>query len=305
MTAPTVLRALVAVGLPLAVGPLLMGVVQRTKARVAGRQGPPLLQPWFEIAKLLRKGTVVSDTSGAPLALGPAAFLATTVCASLLLPWGGAPAVVSFPGDLFLFAGCLATGRFLLATAAMDVGSSFEGMGASRDLGFAALVEPALLLALAAGVVGAGGESLSTPGALASLPVPTAVLGGLALYVILLAENARVPFDDPATHLELTMIHEVMVLDHGGPDLAFVHWGAGAKLFVFAALLSAPVAGLVPVGPGSFALHLGLVAVTGVLVGLTESVLARMRMARVPHLLFTALLLASFAAAIAFLRRVS
>ena len=178
-------------------------------------------------------------------------------------------------------------------------------MGASRDLGFSALAEPALLLALAAATAAAGGTSLSNLEDVTAIPVPTTVLASLALYVVLLAENARVPFDDPATHLELTRVHEGMVLDHAGPDLAFVHWGSGVKLFVFAALLVSPLAGLAAPGhPAlSLLLHLGLVPAVGVLVGLTESATARLRLVRVPHLLLTALLLSAFAAAIAFLRR--
>ncbi len=303
MTPSPALSVLLALALPLLLGPLLLGLVQRTKSVVAGRRGPPLLQPWYEIAKLLRKGTVLSDVSGVPLVLGPAAFLATAAWAGALLPYGGSPAALAFRGDLLLFAGLLATGRFLLATSALDVGSSFEAMGASRDLGFSALAEPALLLALAAATAAAGGTSLSNLEDVTAIPVPTTVLASLALYVVLLAENARVPFDDPATHLELTMVHEVMVLDHAGPDLAFVHWGSGVKLFVFSALLVSPLAGLAEPGVPALALHLGLVAAVGVLVGLTESATARLRLVRVPHLLLTALLLSAFAAAIAFLRR--
>jgi formate hydrogenlyase subunit 4 len=303
MTLSTLPSLLAALALPLLGGPLLLGIVQRTKAVVAGRRGPPLLQPLLDIVKLLRKGAVLSDVSTGMLVLGPAAFLATAAWAGVLVPLGAAPAPLAFAGDVFLFAGVLATGRFLLAAAAMDVGSSFEAMGASRDLGFSALAEPVLLLALAVTASAAGGTSLSSLGAVAAAPVPTTVLAVLALYVVLLAENARVPFDDPATHLELTMVHEVMVLDHGGPDLAFVHWGSAAKLFVFAQILTAPLAARVPSDAVALAVHLGLVLATGVLVGLTESVTARLRLVRVPHLLLGGLMLAAFAAAIAFLRR--
>lgn len=305
MTPDAALSVAGAIALPLLGGPLLAGVVGRTKAVVAGRKGPPLLQPWFEIVKLLRKGAVLSDVAGVPLALGPAAFLATALWAGALVPVGGHPAALSFAGDLFLFAGLFATGRFLLATAALDTGSSFEGMGASRDLGFSALAEPALLLALALGASASGGTSLSALPGVTAIPVPTTVLAALALAIVLLAENARVPFDDPATHLELTMVHEVMVLDHGGVDLAYVHWGSGAKLFVFAEVLTAPAAALAPAGPAAVGLHVALVAVVGVLVGLVESTTARLRLARVPHLLLTGLMLAVFAAVIAFLRRPS
>ena len=173
--------------------------------------------------------------------------------ALLFVPLGGVPSLISFPGDFLLVAYLLGVGRFFTVTAALDTGSSFEGMGASREAFYSALAEPALLLGLAAIVAQSHALSLSTmmaavtPGVLASSAGSAFLLVAAAMLIVLLAENARIPVDDPNTHLELTMIHEVMVLDHSGPDLAMIHYAAALKLWVFGALL---VGILVPVRSG-------------------------------------------------------
>ncbi len=277
--------------------PLLLGVVARIKAFVAGRRGPSLFQPYRELAKLLRKGTVYSRTSSPVFRLGPVVALAATLLALLLVPVGRA-APVSFPADPIVFVALLALARFALVLAALDTGSSFEGMGASRELFFGALTEAALLPVLLVLVRAVGRVSLSgmlgggLPGA---WKAHGAALGltALALFVALLAENARIPVDDPATHLELTMVHEVMVLDHGGPDLALVEYGAALKLWATSALLASLVVPLqaawAPVAV------LGAVLAIAVAVGLVESGMARLRLSRVPQLLVGAAVLAAFA----------
>jgi formate hydrogenlyase subunit 4 len=195
----------------------------------------------------------------------------------------------------------LALGRFVLVLAAMDTGSSFEGMGASREVAVASLVEPGLFLCFAALAVATGSFSLTgmLGEPLARVWVnaaPALVLVGASLFVLTLAENGRVPVDDPATHLELTMIHEVMVLDHGGPDLALVLYAGSVKLALFGAMLVAvlvPRAGLPPAGSVLvLAVGLGVVAVA---VGVVESVMARLRLTRVPQFLVAAAALATFA----------
>jgi len=281
---------LVHVLLGLLLAPLLLGIVNRTKAFFAGRRGQPLLQLYWDLAKLLRKGAVYSRTTTWVFQAGPVVGLAAVLGALALVPFGGAAAPLAFEGDLLLLAYVLGLMRFFTVVAALDTGSSFEGMGASREVQFAALAEPALLLALAAGARLAG--SLSLSGILPAAPPlsPELVLAASAVAIVFLCENSRVPFDDPNTHLELTMIHEVMVLDHGGPDLAVILYSAALKLWVLGALI---VGMLVPTAadvPWAVNTGLGLAGMVllAVVVGVVESVTARVRLVRVPHLLAAA-----------------
>ncbi len=222
--------------------PLLLGVINRTKAFVGGRRGPALLQQYFDLAKLLRKGFVVSSTTTWVFLAGPVMAMSAAVVAALLLPVAGRPAWIAFTGDMIVFVYVFALARFFVASAAMDTGSAFEGMGAAREVSFAALAEPALFFGLLAFARLSGSLSLSHILDLQSSHAwgkasASIVLIIVSWFIILLAENARVPVDDPNTHLELTMIHEVMVLDHGGPALGLVMYGAALKLMVFTALL--------------------------------------------------------------------
>jgi formate hydrogenlyase subunit 4 len=294
------LRSLLHLALFLALPPLLLGIVNRTKARFAGRAGPPLLQPYFDLAKLLRKGTVYSRTTSWVFRAGPVVGLAAVMAAGLLLGMGGAPAAIAFGGDFVLFAYLLALARFATALAALDTGSAFEGMGAAREVTFASLAEPALFLCLLVLARATGTLSLGTmlgPGLAAAWgqAAPALLLAAIGLFVIALAENARLPVDDPNTHLELTMIHEVMVLDHGGPDLALIEYGAALKLFLFGAILSRLVLGAPAGALGSEALFLLGLVLFAVGVGVVESVMARLRMVRVPQLLVGASVLSAFA----------
>ncbi len=284
----------------LVVAPLLSGVAVKTKSVLSGRRGPPVLQVYRDLAKLVRKGTVYSATTTWVFRAGPVVLVASLVAAAALLPLDGRAAPVHFAGDLVAFAGLLALGRFAMVIAGLDTGSSFEGMGASREVTFASFAEPALFLCFVTLVLATGRLSLSEmlgPSLAAAWPRTTAalVLAALALFVLLLAENSRVPVDDPATHLELTMVHEVIVLDHSGPDLALVLFGSALKLAVFAALLAGvamPRAAL-PFPAAVMLLVVGLVAVA-VVVGVVESVMARLRLTRVPQLIVGAGALALF-----------
>jgi len=273
----------------LVLAPLLLGLINRIKAFVAGRRGPPLLQLYFDIAKYLRRGTVYGDATSWVFRLGPVVNLAALMATLLIVPLGAIPAPLSFSGDLIVVAGLVALGRFAIVLGALDTGSSFEGMGASREVHFAALAEPALLLALAVLVRITGGLSL-TPiyqGITASVwiaALPTLALVAMTLLVLTLVENSRIPVDDPTTHLELTMIHEVMVLDHSGPDLGYIHYAAGLKLWVLGSLL---VGLVVPVRSGvlwldGLAVLLGM-AVLAAVIGMIESAMARYRLVHVPQ----------------------
>jgi len=290
--------------LALALAPLLFGIINRTKAIFAGRRGAPLLQSYHDLAKLLRKGAVYSRTTTVLFRAGPLVGLAATLCALLFVPMGGRPAPIAFPGDLVLVVYLLGLGRFFTVTAALDTGSSFEGMGASREVTFAALAEPALFLGLATLAWRSGSLSLSDMLAATDMALwmnagPELVLIAVTLLLVLVAENSRLPVDDPNTHLELTMVHEVMVLDHGGPDLAAILYGSALKLWLFAALL---VGVAVPVrGGGALvdgAAFLAGMTALAVLVGTVESTMARLRLVRVPQLLIGAAALAALAFAL-------
>ncbi len=286
--------------LALVLSPLLLGVINRTKALFAGRRGPPLLQIYFDLWKLLQKGAVYSRTTTWLFRAGPIVGLAAVLAAATLMPLGNFPALIEFPADFLLFAGLLGLMRFFTVVAALDTGSSFEGMGASREVFFSALAEPALLVVLATLARQANSLSLSTmfgpvSGAHWLHFGPVLALVIIALMILLLAENARIPVDDPNTHLELTMIHEVMVLDHSGPDFAFILYSAALKLWLFTAL----IVGTVLPATGNAWLDL-LVAVGGMLVvaviiGVIESVMARLRLVIVPQLLVGAGALATVA----------
>src|SRR5216683_295555 len=285
----------------LLLAPLLLGLINRTKAVVAGRRGPPLLQPYRDVVKCLRRGAVYGEVTSWLFRLGPVVNLATLVAALLILPFGGVGAVVSFPGDLIVLAGLFALGRFVTVLAALDTGSSFEGMGASREVHFAALAEPALLLALATLARVTGSFSLTTiyGGITASAwigALPALALVAMTLVVLNLVENTRIPVDDPTTHLELTMIHEVMVLDHSGPDFAYIQYAAALKLWILGALF---VGLVVPLRSGSLWLDggaalLGMAGLAGV-IGMVESAMARYRLTRVPQFIVGAATLSAVA----------
>ncbi|MCC6695459.1 MAG: NADH-quinone oxidoreductase subunit H [Candidatus Hydrogenedentes bacterium] len=281
----------------LAAPPLFLGVINKTKAFFAGRMGPPLLQVYFDLFKLFRKGLLLSRTTTWVFLAGPAAGVVTALGAGILVPFGHHAAPLSFTGDVLLLAYLMAMGRFLTAAAALDTGSSFEGMGAAREVTFSSLAEPATFLGLVALARVSG--SLSLTPMLAGLDaghMAVLVLIAGAWFLVLLAENCRIPFDDPNTHLELTMIHEVMVLDHSGPGFGMVLYGAAIKLFVMAALVL-DVALPLDSGHtlGNWVLFAAGMAVLSVAIGVIESTMARVRLVTVPKLLVCACLLSAFA----------
>ncbi|MGE5707241.1 MAG: respiratory chain complex I subunit 1 family protein [Bacteroidota bacterium] len=274
--------------------PILLGIINKTKAFFAGRTGAPLLQPYFDLWKLLHKGAVYSPTTGFCFKAAPMVGLATAVAALLLLPAGGV-APLAFPGDLVLFAYLLGLGRFFTVAAALDTGSSFEGMGASREVLFSALAEPAFFLVLAALASRTGSLSLSSllqiDSSAWAQAFPALLLMLVALFVVLLTENSRIPVDDPNTHLELTMIHEVMILDHGGVDLAFILYAAALRLWILGSLIVRLI--LPAAWPEGWFLAgmLGL----AVVIGVVESSKARLQLKRVPKFIGSAAVLAALA----------
>lgn len=297
-----IITTLIHVTLVLGLPPLLLGVINKTKAFFGGRVGPPLLQPYYDLAKLLRKGVLISQTTTWVFVAGPVGGLTTTFLAALLTPLAGHEAPISFAGDFVFLAYVLALGRFFTILAALDTGSSFEGMGSAREATFSALAEPALFFGFL--VLARASDSYSLSRMLGPVTAQLWVTAGAALaavvvswFIVLLAENSRIPFDDPNTHLELTMIHEVMVLDHSGPLLGLILYGAAMKLFVFASLVlgvAAPLDGLNPwLAWGVFVAMLLLLSVA---VGVVESVMARLRLTQVPSLLVAASLISAFGA---------
>jgi formate hydrogenlyase subunit 4 len=285
-----------ALGLP----PLLLGVIAKTKALFAGRVGPPVLQPYYDLFKLVRKGSVFSTTTTWIFRAGPVVGLATAAIVTLLIPLGSSPPPISFTGDMILLAYLLGLGRFFTATAALDTGSAFEGMGAAREVTFACLAEPAFFLGLLVLVKLSGSLQLAgmLGGSLASQWTTAGASLALVLLswiIVMLAENSRIPFDDPNTHLELTMIHEVMVLDHSGPAFAMILYGAALKLFVFGALvvrLAFPVASGLPwIDRPVF---IGEILIVAAFIGVVESTMARLRLTHVPVLLLAACILSAF-----------
>lgn len=277
--------------LSFALAPLLIGVINRTKAVFAGRKGQPLLQLYYDLFRLLNKGAVYSRTTSWIFRAGPIVGLSSLAVAMSIVPFGGSPAIFHFRGDLVLFAYLLGLARFLTVLAALDTGSAFEGMGASREVLFSSLAEPVLFVALAA--IARYSSNLSVTGMLAGINPgawmtagPALTLVVIALLFVYLTENCRIPVDDPNTHLELTMIHEVMVLDHGGPDLAFILYGAALKLWILGTII---VSIVIPVHTGNalldFAFFFCGMALLAIGVGIVESSMARLRMFRVPQML--------------------
>ncbi len=302
MSDPTfirVLQLLLHVLTALLLSPLIPGLINKTKALMAGRKGPPVLQLYFDLAKLARKRAVFSRTTTWVFFAGPVATVASGFVASLLVPFGHSPAPIHFEGDMILFAYLFGLARFATVLSALDTGSSFEGMGAAREVTFSALAEPTLFLGFAALAKSSGSLSLSgmlaSPGFALSRATGPLILVLAGWVIVFLAENSRIPVDDPNTHLELTMIHEVMVLDHSGRPLALVFYGASLKLLVLGALIVGPFlprTQSICLDWGVYFLAMGLLACA---VGLVESATARFRMTKVPQFLVAGLLATAFA----------
>jgi formate hydrogenlyase subunit 4 len=311
-----ILRALTgavlqAVGL-LAVAPLLRGAIKKMKATMQTRKGPPLLQGYYDLAKLLRKETVRSETASWVYVLGPRVYFAAALASTTLVPVLVAATPLEGAGGILGLVGMLALGRFALATAALDTGSPFGGMGSSREMTIAALAEPALMLGLFTSALAAGSLDLGAVvrGALVpgTLFRPSDILALSGLFVVLIAETGRIPVDNPATHLELTMIHEAMVLEYAGPDLALVEWASALKELLYITLL---IDLFIPIGIArtieAVPLALAVVAwaakvgVFAVVITLVETTNAKLRLFRVPELVAVSLGLGFIALAIRFL----
>ncbi|MGW1075081.1 respiratory chain complex I subunit 1 family protein [Streptomyces sp. NPDC002537] len=287
--------------------PLLAGTMRQVRARMEGRAGPGIAQPWRDLRKLLRKEAITPIGTGPAFRLAPLLLVSTTVVVAALVPLASTATPVSGSADLILVVALLALGTVALALAGLDTGTAFGGMGASREMTVAALVEPTILLAVFALSIPTGSTNLSAivkggihdPVRLAS---PAGLLATAALAVAVLAETGRLPVDNPSTHLELTMVHEAMVLEYAGPDLALVELGTQMRLAVLLGLLaslSAPWGIATTASPAALALALVLltakVALLGTALAAAEVFWAKLRLFRIPELLAGSFLLALLA----------
>lgn len=288
--------------LALVLAPLFPGVILKTKALFAGKQGPPLLIKYFTLAKLLRKGSVYSTTTSVVFRLGPVISCATAALVLAFMPFAGTKPLIAFGGDTIVVLYLLGLGRFFTVLAALDTGSPFEGMGAAREVFFSTLAELATLVMLV--VFFRLNGSCSLAGYFTG-PQPITLLGAhgallvlviVSLFMIMLAENSRVPVDDPATHLELTMIHEVMILDHSGPDLALIELGAFYKLLFYATMIANLLKPFTSTQPlANLLFYFGVLMLISVVIGVVESITARLKMPMVPKYLLTSAALAFLA----------
>lgn len=274
--------------------PLLLGLINRTKAIYGGRKGQPLLQAYYDIAKLLKKDFVYSRTTTWIFPAGPPIIFSAVLLLSLLIPSGQAGSIIYFPGDIILIVYLFGISRFFMICSALDTGSSFEGMGASREAQFSLLAEPATFFSMI--VIAFQTKSFSLSGMLENINwntwsgnFPSLLLVIISLFIVMLAENSRIPFDDPNTHLELTMIHEVMILDHSGPDLGIILYSSSLKLWLLSAVI---INIMLPVNNSNFLVNQGIflagIAVLAITIGVVESVMARIRLIKVPKLLIIA-----------------
>ena len=266
------------------------GFVVRTKSIASGRKGPGIFQPMKDIIRLWKKGSVKSTTTSFIFQIAPTAYFCSVLMAILMVPHGNNPGFISFDGDFVMFAYMLAFGKFLMIISSLDTGSSFEGMGASREALFSMLVEPAFFILMGSFALYTGHTSFqSIFSTLHYGSYISYMLGGLATFVFVLIamiENSRMPVDDPKTHLELTMVHEVMILDNSGFDLGLIMYTSHLKFAMYGAIISNLFIGVLPLYisiPMFFAIQVGF----AIAVGCIESFMARYRMGHNPQFIFT------------------
>jgi formate hydrogenlyase subunit 4 len=268
------------------------GVIVRTKSITSGRKGPGIFQPIKEIAVLMRKGSVFSNTTGLIFQIAPAISLSAIVCALLVIPFANQNALISFEGDFIFFSYLLAFGKFFAIISGLDTGSSFEGMGANREAFFSMLIEPAFFILLATFAMFTGYTSFSdifshffVTGN--NYVLIYSIIGFYLLAQIAMVENSRLPVDDPKTHLELTMIHEVMILDNSGFDKALIHIGSYLKFSIYGALMYNLI---VPAGWNillQIVLFIAVQIIFAMIIGLIESFRARNKMNLNPKFILT------------------
>ncbi|EKE03929.1 MAG: NAD-dependent dehydrogenase subunit [uncultured bacterium] len=264
---------------------LFIGLINKTKAFWAGRKGASIFQPFYDFVKLLKKGQIISTTTSQIFVVFPSLLLASVIFAGLLVPIFNHRAILSFEGSFILFAYILALGKFLSLAGAMDTGSSFEGMGASREASFSTLVEPAFFIMLSSIMALSGNYSFKSLSLILQksddLGYLIIALGVIALLIMMLIEGCRVPVDDPNTHLELTMIHEVMILDNSGIDLAIIMYSSWMKLVIFASLIANIIIPANLTILYSILAFVGIISALAIIIGTIESTFARLRLTHI------------------------
>ena len=300
----------------LALAPLLTGYVRKLKARLVGRRGPALVQPYRDLLRLLRKEAVLAHSASWLFRVAPYLVFATTWVAAALVPTFATGLLFSYSTDMIAIVALLAAARFMLALAGLDVGTSFGGIGSSREMMIASLAEPAMLMVVFTLSLLAGSTQLSSIAAFMQGGVGLRVslaLALVALVMVALAENARIPVDNPATHLELTMVHEAMVLEYSGRHLALIEAAASVKLLLYVSVIACVFVpwGIATSGEGfaaylvGLAVYLGKLAAGGFLLATFETAIAKMRVFRVSDFLGAALMLGLLATLLLFVSRVA
>jgi formate hydrogenlyase subunit 4 len=304
----------VQMALVLAMAPLLVGLVRKVKARLTRRRGAALIQPYRDIARLMRKEVVLAENASWLFRAAPYVIFAATWIAAALVPTFASGLQFSWSADLIAIVALLATARFFLALAAMDVGTAFGGIGASREMMIATLAEPAMLLMVFAVALVAGSTDLSAIAAHMTSPVVglrvSLGMALVALVIVAIAENGRIPVDNPATHLELTMVHEAMVLEYSGRHLAMIEIASALKLLLYMSLIACVFFPWGIANDGGVAaylrgimLWLAKLAVLGTLLAVFETSIAKMRVFRLPDFLSAALMLALLGTLLLFVSR--
>jgi formate hydrogenlyase subunit 4 len=303
--------------LVLALAPLLTGYVRRVKARLLRRQGPPLIQPYRDLYRLLRKEVVLAHTASWVFRVAPYLIFATTWVAAALVPTFASGLVFSYAADMIVIVALLGSARFMLALAGLDVGTSFGGIGSSREMMIASLAEPAMLMVVFTLSLLAGSTQLSSiaafmqgPGIGLRVSLALALVG---LIMVALAENARIPVDNPATHLELTMVHEAMILEYSGRHLALIEAASYLKLLLYLSVVACVFVplGIAEAGQGptaylaALAVYVAKLAAGGFLLAVFETAIAKMRVFRVSDFLGAALMLGFLATLLLFVSRVA
>ena len=268
----------------------MIGVIKKTKAFWAGRKGVSIWQPLWDFVRLMKKGAVISETTSWVFRYTPVIGLGAVIFAAMFVPLATGRAIINLPFAFVIFSYVLGLGKFFSLISALDTGSSFEGMGASREACFSTIVEPAFFIALASIAALTQNYSfesikliLQNAGGYGYIII---ALAAVTLFIMLLIEGCRVPVDDPTTHLELTMIHEVMILDNSGIDLGLITWSAGIKMFIFEALVANLLIPLSWVWWQSALAFLAIIFILAVIIGTVESSMARFRMTHVFEFIF-------------------
>ncbi len=297
------METFISLAIAILAAPLFPGIILKVKAFFAGKQGPPLFIKYYTLIKLLRKGSVYSTSTSFVFKLGPTVSFASALIVLFFFPFAGAAPLFSFHGDVIVLFYLMGIGRFFTVVAALDTASPFEGMGAAREVFFSTLAEVTIFTvlilfyrlngSLSFAEYFTGENPISLIGASGALLLFVIV----SMFMVLLTENSRVPVDDPATHLELTMIHEVMILDHSGPDLAFIELGSFYKLFFYSAFITHLFYPFTLAnGVANGLIFYAILALVYVAVGLAESIMARFKMDLTPKFILTSFALVFFAA---------